>query len=147
MSKDEDWETRVVLCDLGRCYLSAWIGTSSWRWTIVYVLLEVVVWDEGRPSFLYRFLIRAIYVEMLGHDCSLAYFNAVKLTQEKQIMAKRIGYLACNIFLHKDHEFMLLLINTMQRDLKSTNHLEVGSRNHGEVEINTSWSWSQAACI
>ncbi len=62
---------------------------------------------------------------MLGHDCSLAYIHAVKLCNEKQIMAKRIGYLACNIFLHKDHEFMLLLINTLQRDLKSSNHLEV----------------------
>ncbi|CAD7971328.1 unnamed protein product [Amoebophrya sp. A120] len=72
-----------------------------------------------------EFLIRAIYVEMLGHDCSLAYIHAVKLCNEKQIMAKRIGYLACNIFLHKDHEFMLLLINTLQRDLKSSNHLEV----------------------
>ena len=63
-------------------------------------------------------LLRAIYVEMLGHDCSaLSHIHAVKLVNEKQIMAKRIGYLACNVFLHKDHEFMLLLLNTLQRDL------------------------------
>ena len=39
----------------------------------------------------------------------------------------RIGYLTCNLFLHKDHELMLLLINTMQRDLQSANHIEVGT--------------------
>merc|ERR550525_709128 len=70
-------------------------------------------------------MMRAVYAEMLGHDASFAHINAVKLTHEKNLFAKRIGYLACNLFLHKDHELMLLLINTMQRDLQSANHLEV----------------------
>jgi AP-4 complex subunit epsilon-1 len=64
---------------------------------------------------------------MLGHDASFAYVHAVKLTHEKNLFAKRIGYLTCNLFLHKEHEFMLLLINTIQRDLQSANHLEVCS--------------------
>lgn len=83
----------------------------------------------GQPSIdpkqMKEMIIRGIYVEMLGHDCSLAYIHAVKLANEKHLIAKRIGYLGCNLFIHKDHEFMLLLINTLQRDLKSTNHLEV----------------------
>ena len=33
-----------------------------------------------------EYLIRAIYVEMLGHDCSLCYIHAVKLTNEKSIL-------------------------------------------------------------
>mmetsp|Transcript_55129 Transcript_55129/g.129064 ORF Transcript_55129/g.129064 Transcript_55129/m.129064 type:complete len:1085 (+) Transcript_55129:145-3399(+) len=72
-----------------------------------------------------EYMVRAIYVEMLGHDASFAYIHAVKLAHEKNLLAKRIGYLTCNLFLHKDHELMLLLINTMQRDLNSINHLEV----------------------
>lgn len=72
-----------------------------------------------------EYMIRAVYAEMLGHDASFAYIHAVKLTHEKNLMAKRIGYLTCNLFLNKDHELMLLLINTMQRDLQSANHLEV----------------------
>lgn len=72
-----------------------------------------------------EYMIRAVYIEMLGHDASFAYIHAVKLTNEKHLFAKRIGYLTCNLFLHKDHELMLLLINTMQRDLQSANHLEV----------------------
>lgn len=77
------------------------------------------------PKKMKEYMIRAVYVEMLGHDASFAYIHAVKLTHEKTLLCKRIGYLTCNLFLHKDHELMLLLINTMQRDLNSPNHLEV----------------------
>mmetsp|Transcript_87521 Transcript_87521/g.137026 ORF Transcript_87521/g.137026 Transcript_87521/m.137026 type:complete len:970 (+) Transcript_87521:186-3095(+) len=77
------------------------------------------------PKKMKEYMIRAVYVEMLGHDASFAYIHAVKLTHEKTLLAKRVGYLTCNLFLHKDHELMLLLINTMQRDLNSPNHLEV----------------------
>lgn len=72
-----------------------------------------------------EYMLRAVYIEMLGHDASFAYIHAVKLTNDKHLFVKRIGYLTCNLFLHKDHELMLLLINTMQRDLQSANHLEV----------------------
>lgn len=77
------------------------------------------------PKKMKEYMIRAVYAEMLGHDAAFAYIHAVKLTHEKNLLAKRIGYLTCNLFLHKDHELMLLLINTMQRDLQSANHLEV----------------------
>lgn len=77
------------------------------------------------PKKCKEYMIRAVYCEMLGHDAGFAYIHAVKLTHEKNLFAKRIGYLTCNLFLHKDHELMLLLINTMQRDLQSANHLEV----------------------
>ncbi|CDO64101.1 AP-4 complex subunit epsilon, putative [Plasmodium reichenowi] len=72
-----------------------------------------------------EYLIRAIYIEMLGHDASFAHIHAVKLAHEKNILCKRTGYLSCNLFLHKDHELMLLLINTIQKDLKSDNYLEI----------------------
>lgn len=72
-----------------------------------------------------EYMVRAVYVEMLGHDASFAHVHAAKLTTDKHLLVKRIGYLTCNLFLHKDHELMLLLINTMQRDLQSENHLEV----------------------
>eukprot|EP00921_Rhytidocystis_pertsovi_P003025 GHVQ01005038.1.p1 GENE.GHVQ01005038.1~~GHVQ01005038.1.p1 ORF type:complete len:859 (-),score=114.24 GHVQ01005038.1:1882-4458(-) len=79
------------------------------------------------PRKMKEYLVRAVYVEMLGHDASFSYIHAVKLTHEKQLLCKRMGYLACNVFLHKDHELMLLLINTIQRDLSSVNHLEVSA--------------------
>eukprot|EP00743_Colponemidia_sp_Colp-15_P002166 GILK01002351.1.p1 GENE.GILK01002351.1~~GILK01002351.1.p1 ORF type:complete len:1062 (-),score=193.43 GILK01002351.1:67-3252(-) len=72
-----------------------------------------------------EYLIRAIYVEMLGHDASFAYIHAVKLAHDKALLAKRIGYLTANLCLHKDHELMLLLVNTIQKDLNSANQLEI----------------------
>jgi AP-4 complex subunit epsilon-1 len=53
------------------------------------------------------------------------YIHAVNLTQTQEIMEKRIGYLAVGLFLHENHELIILLINSLQRDLKSSNFLEV----------------------
>ena len=72
-------------------------------------------------------LVRLLYVELLGHDASLGYIHAVNLTNDKHLLAKRTGYLACSIFLNPNHELMLLLINTMLKDLNSANYLEVSS--------------------
>lgn len=38
---------------------------------------------------------------------------------------KRVGYLAASLFLQEDHELIVLLINTLQKDLKSANVIEV----------------------
>lgn len=70
-------------------------------------------------------LIRAIYVEMLGHDASFAHIHAVNLTQSKNLLVKRIGYLACSLFIDENSELLILMICTIQRDLQSKNHLEV----------------------
>lgn len=70
-------------------------------------------------------LIRAIYVEMLGHDGSFAHFHSVVLTQHKSLLSKRIGYLTSTLFLDKDHEMLIMLVATLQKDLESHNYLEV----------------------
>ena len=70
-------------------------------------------------------LIRAIYVEMLGHDASFSHIHAVNLTQSKNLLVKRIGYLACSLFIDKNSEMIILMISTIQKDLQSKNYLEV----------------------
>lgn len=72
-----------------------------------------------------EYLIRAIYAEMLGHEASWVYIHGVNLTQSSDILDKRIGYLSVGLFLHENHELIILLINTIQRDLKSSNFLDV----------------------
>jgi AP-4 complex subunit epsilon-1 len=62
-------------------------------------------------------LIRAIYVEMLGHDASFAHIHAVNLSQSKNLLVKKIGYLSCALFIDENSELLILLISTMQRDL------------------------------
>lgn len=78
------------------------------------------------PKKLKEFLIRSIYVEMLGHEAStFAYIHGVNLSHNKNLIAKRVGYLVSCLFLDPSNELMILLINTIQKDLKSSNLLEV----------------------
>lgn len=72
-----------------------------------------------------EFIIRLVYVEMLGHDASFGYIHAVKMTHDDTILLKRTGYLAVTLFLNQDHDLIILIVNTIQKDLKSDNYLVV----------------------
>ncbi|TMW60681.1 hypothetical protein Poli38472_000723 [Pythium oligandrum] len=72
-----------------------------------------------------EFLIRLMYVEMLGHDASFGYIKAVEMTASTNLMQKRVGYLTCSLVLSPTHEFRFMIINQLQRDLQSSNQLEV----------------------
>ncbi|XP_067143231.1 AP-4 complex subunit epsilon-1-like isoform X2 [Centruroides vittatus] len=70
-------------------------------------------------------LLYAMYCETLGYDCSFTYIHSLKLAQQGNLHQKMIGYVAASIFLNKDHELVILLINTIQKDLKSSNIAEI----------------------
>ena len=72
-----------------------------------------------------EFLVRLLYVEMLGHDASFGYIKAVEMAASASLYHKRTGYLVCGACLAPDHEFRFMLVNQMQRDLQSANVLEV----------------------
>ncbi|KAL5550092.1 hypothetical protein UlMin_000268 [Ulmus minor] len=74
-----------------------------------------------------EYLIRLVYVEMLGHDASFAYIHAVKMTHDDNLFLKRTGYLAVTLFLSDDHDLIILIVNTIQKDLRSDNYLVVCS--------------------
>ncbi|CAM9897356.1 unnamed protein product [Scytosiphon promiscuus] len=74
-----------------------------------------------------EFLVRMIYVEMLGHDASFAYIKAVELTASQNLSQKRSGYLTASLTLSPNHEFRFMLVNQMQRDLSSPNMLEAAA--------------------
>ncbi|MED6148231.1 hypothetical protein PIB30_051110 [Stylosanthes scabra] len=60
---------------------------------------------------------RLLYVEMLGHDASFGYIHAVKMTHDDALPLKRTGYLAVTLFLSDDHDLIILIVNTIQKDL------------------------------
>ncbi|MBN3291347.1 AP4E1 protein, partial [Polypterus senegalus] len=70
-------------------------------------------------------MVRMIYCEMLGYDTSFGYIHAIKLAQQGSLLEKRVGYLAVSLFLNENHELLLLLVNTVLKDLQSTNLVEV----------------------
>ena len=72
-----------------------------------------------------EYLVSLIYCEMLGHEVSFGYIHGVKFAQHASLFEKRVGYLAVSTLLHEDHELILLLVNTIQRDLKSSNVVEI----------------------
>lgn len=72
-----------------------------------------------------EYIIRLVYVEMLGHDASFGYIHAVKMTHDDNLLLKRTGYLAVTLFLNEDHDLIILIVNTIQKDLKSDNYLVV----------------------
>lgn len=74
-----------------------------------------------------EFIIRLVYVEMLGHDASFGYIYAVKMTHDDNLLCKRSGYLATTLFLNEDHDLIILIVNTIQKDLKSDNFLVVSA--------------------
>ncbi|XP_075998280.1 AP-4 complex subunit epsilon-1 [Genypterus blacodes] len=70
-------------------------------------------------------MVRAMYCEMLGYEASFSYIHAIKLAQQGSVLEKRVGYLAVSLFLNESHELLLLLVNTVLKDLQSTNLIEV----------------------
>ncbi|KAJ8510581.1 hypothetical protein OPV22_001015 [Ensete ventricosum] len=71
------------------------------------------------------YIIRLVYAEMLGHDASFGYIHAVKMTHHDALPLKRTGYLAVTLFLSEDHDLIILIVNTIQKDLRSDNYLVV----------------------
>ena len=72
-----------------------------------------------------EYIIRLVYVEMLGHDASFGFIHAVKMTHDDNLLCKKTGYLAVTLFLNDDHDLIILIVNTIQKDLKSDNYLVV----------------------
>ncbi|KAK6158573.1 hypothetical protein DH2020_005887 [Rehmannia glutinosa] len=89
-------------------------------------VLKARLSDPNTPKFkLKEYIIRLLYVEMLGHDASFGYIHAVKMTHDDNLLLKRTGYLAVTLFLNEDHDLIILIVNTIQKDLKSDNFLVV----------------------
>jgi AP-4 complex subunit epsilon-1 len=100
------------------------------------IMLKSKIGEKNiQPKKMKEYLIRAIYIEMLGHDAGFAYIHSVNLTQNKALTLKRMGYLACSLFLNQDSELLILLVATLQRDLMSKTTAEVSVALHTVAKL------------
>ena len=79
------------------------------------------------PKRMKELIIRALYIEMLGHDASFAYIHAINITNCPSVTAKRVGYVACASCLPSESQLLILLVANLQRDLQSPNYLEISA--------------------
>ena len=52
---------------------------------------RILAANRAQAKKMREYMVRAVYVEMLGHDAGFAHIHAVKLTHEKNLTAKRVG--------------------------------------------------------
>ncbi|MCQ2818466.1 MAG: hypothetical protein MJ252_14455 [archaeon] len=89
-------------------------------------ILKKKIKESGiTPKKMKEYLIRAIYIEMLGHEAPFAHLSCVNLTQDKNLLNKRVGYLACSLLLSDQSEFLIMLVASLQKDIQSSNWVEV----------------------
>ena len=79
---------------------------------------------EAKTSVVADAMVRAMAVHSLGgyeREVRFAHIYALQLTQKGSILEKKMGYLACALFLSESDDLILLLVNTIMRDLGSKN--------------------------
>mmetsp|Transcript_20610 Transcript_20610/g.48958 ORF Transcript_20610/g.48958 Transcript_20610/m.48958 type:complete len:814 (+) Transcript_20610:300-2741(+) len=89
------------------------------------VTLRARLADRDAASRMKEFVMRMMYCEMLGHRVDFGYIHAVNMGQRTVLGEKRTGYLAASLFLDANSELLILLVNTIQKDLKSANSWDV----------------------
>jgi AP-4 complex subunit epsilon-1 len=72
-------------------------------------------------------VVRVFYAEMLGHGAEFGHIHCVNLASSHDLLFKRTGYLATWLTVNPDHEFMYLIVASLQRDMKSNAFLEVAT--------------------
>eukprot|EP01062_Namystynia_karyoxenos_P082700 TRINITY_DN9373_c0_g1_i1.p1 TRINITY_DN9373_c0_g1~~TRINITY_DN9373_c0_g1_i1.p1 ORF type:complete len:1319 (+),score=321.64 TRINITY_DN9373_c0_g1_i1:97-3957(+) len=88
-------------------------------------------------------LVTALCCETLGHCADFAYIHAVNLTAlpDVPLRLKRLGYLLCGLCLPPGDERLLLLVNNIQKDLRSEESGTVAIALAACVRVITEDSW------
>ena len=80
---------------------------------------------EVKSHHLADALVRAMACHTLGYDVTFMRLKALELAQKGNVLEKKMGYLACVMLLEPSDELILLLVNTVIKDLRSKNVMEV----------------------
>ena len=70
-------------------------------------------------------MVRLLYIYLLGYDVSPALSHSVKLAGASNILARKMGYLASSLMIPSSDRLLLLLTNSIIRDISSTNIVDI----------------------
>lgn len=62
---------------------------------------------------------------MLGHGANFSHVFAIKMIENKNILVKKVGYLAASLMLEHDSDMKIMMVATIQKDLNSINVMEI----------------------
>jgi len=68
-----------------------------------------------------KYVWKMLYIHMLGYEIDFGHMEAINLVCSNKYSEKSVGYLACTLLLHEEHELLALLINSMRNDILSGN--------------------------
>eukprot|EP00300_Choanocystis_sp_HF-7_P009109 c16267_g1_i5.p1 GENE.c16267_g1_i5~~c16267_g1_i5.p1 ORF type:complete len:976 (+),score=271.16 c16267_g1_i5:55-2982(+) len=68
-----------------------------------------------------KYVWKLLYIHMLGYEVDFGHMEAINLITSNRFSEKNVGYLACTLLLHEEHELLALLINSMRSDILSQN--------------------------
>ena len=64
---------------------------------------------------------KLLYIYMLGYEVEFGHMEAVNLVSANTYPEKQVGYMVTTVLLNESHEFIRLVINSIQKDLNSRN--------------------------
>lgn len=70
-----------------------------------------------------KYVAKLLYMYMLGYNIDFGHIEAVNLLSSDIYSEKHLGYLACSLLLDETAELLTLIINSVARDLMSSNEL------------------------
>ena len=70
-------------------------------------------------------MVRLIYIYLLGHDVSTVLDHCVKLAGSSNFLARKMGYLSSSLMIPPSDKLLLLLTNSIIRDISSNNIVDV----------------------
>lgn len=73
-----------------------------------------------------RNLAKLLYISMLGYPTHFGQMECVKILASGRFPEKRVGYLALSILLDENQEVLMLVTNTIKRDLNQENPYVIG---------------------
>lgn len=70
---------------------------------------------------IHKNMTKLLYINLLGYPTQFGLVESTKLIGSQYFGDKRIGYLAFMIFLEDNFDFLILVTNSLEKDIQSSN--------------------------